>query len=230
MSASTRKATAKRKAVSRGKSEKQEYFQTPVGTFSFPYLTKKHTKENFPGGKYYSNAYCVDFHIDKKDMQTPEAKALIAAVLDTWNSNVDDADTVDSIWDIPSQPFLDMDERVEAGKDVDERLRGTIRVRAKSNFEPTIVGPTNLPIGGEAAEAIKGGDLGRLSVKCYYWNKLDGGVSLNLSAVKYLGEGEALGGGSKAVSIFSDSEEEIVARTDASEDTEDSQADDLDFS
>ena len=187
-------------------------YATPVGRFSYPYLTK--TKD---GGEYPSFTYETDLLVKKSDMNSPEGKALVLAILQ--EAAEIHGKKFKSVWDIPGHiPLKDMDVYDEGEREPSDHEKGCIRIRAKrpkgnpqkgtKPTPPSIVGPNKQELSAEQKEELKGGDYGRLSVTLWSWGKgAKKGVSMNLEAVQFWKSGEAFGVGKAAsLSVFDEME------------------------
>ena len=161
--------------------------RTPVGRFSFPYLSKPDT-----GRTYSDNKFKVDLLIPKAVFAGEEGKALRAAVLKVGREYF--GKPAFKLTDFKN-PFKDMDE----AEDVPDQLRGHIMIKAKSSFKPTVVSADTTEMGEEEIASIKGGDYGRLVVTVYPYSQQGGGVTMGLNLVQFKQAGEAFGQGKKQI-------------------------------
>lgn len=202
---------AKRAAKGDKEKEAKPEFVLPEGRFSFPYLAEPDSEAKNRKFKP-DNKYKVDLLVDKKVWKnSPEAAKLKAGMLklakETWG------DDMQSLEDF-EHPLKDTD-RV---KDSSEKTRGCILIRAKTGFEPRIVGPTYNEEGKledlseKQIRAIKGGDLGRIVVGLgTYELSGDPGINFYLQVVQFKQQGESLGTGySKALELLGEMEVEMA--------------------
>lgn len=159
---------------------------SPVGRFSFPYLSAPDT-----GRTYSDDKYKTDLLIKKEDWKL-SGKPLMDAVLKVARDFYGKPKI--QLKDFKN-PFTDMD----TVDDCDPKLKGHIRIRAKSEFQPRMYGPDKERLEEEAVKTIKGGDYGRIVVAVYPYSQQGGGVTLGLNAVQFARTGEALGQGDKAI-------------------------------
>lgn len=157
---------------------------TPVGMLSYPYLVEPNDRGNYPDGKYKT-----DIIFDAETWET-QGKALRKAVLQVARNYFGDATLKLSDF---ANPFKDGN--AKAGK---KEYNGCIYLTAKSDFQPTVVGPNTKPMPEERINKIKGGDFARLVVNIYPYAQQGGGVTVGLEVVQFSHEGEPLGEGRAA--------------------------------
>jgi len=157
---------------------------TGWGRFSYPFLAEPDT-----GRQYSDDKYKTDFLMPKATFKA-ENKELIAAVLKVGRTHFGD-DSL-SINDFEN-PFKDTDKLDNYSSS--EKTKGHIKICAKSDFAPTVVGPDKKELKQEQIEKIKGGDHGRLVVVVYPYDTDQGGVTVGLNLVQFKQEGEAFGQG-----------------------------------
>lgn len=158
---------------------------SPLGMFSFPYLAAPDS-----GRPESDNKHKVDLLIKKEVFKT-EGKAMTEAVLQVAREYFGKPKI--QLKDFKN-PFMDMD-TVDGA---DDRTKGHIRVRAKSEYQPLIVGADKEELSADDIKKIKGGDFGRIVCVAYPYSQQGGGVTLGLNLVQYARPGEALGQGRKA--------------------------------
>lgn len=190
-------------AIKKAKQEEKTrvLLRTPIGMFSYPYLAKKDEGRPESDGKFK-----VDLLVPLKDWNSsPEAKALREGVLAVGRKFFeDDALSLEDF----KNPFSLTDDIPGA----DERIKGCMRIRAKTTFIPTIYGPDGKEkMTVEDIMKIKGGDYGRMVVDVYPYSQQGGGVTLGLQVVQFARPGKPLGQGQAAALALLDEIEVPVA-------------------
>jgi hypothetical protein len=155
---------------------------TPIGRFSYPFFLEKKT-----GGQYPSDKYECDLLVTPEEFNSKQGEVLQQAIIMAAQELFSDA-TIES-WEEFQSPFKEVE-----GPDGNTY----IRIRAKSQYKPTVYNAQKKEMDDEDVKDIKGGDYGRLVVQHWTYTKKDGGVSLNLEAAQFWKEGEAFGQGSTA--------------------------------
>lgn len=174
---------------------------TPAGRLSFPYLTKPDT-----GRTYSDNKYKTDLLIPKAVWEK-EGQKLIDAVLTVGRDFFGNPKL--GLKDF-KHPFKDTDKLEK----IDEKQKGYVLIRAKTDNPPSIIGPNKNSSGAfadlspEEVQKIKGGDWGRLQVTVYPYSQQGGGVTFALNVVQFWKPDEAFGGG-KAANIAMMDEMEV---------------------
>lgn len=189
------------------KKDKQEkvIVATPIGILSYPYLAAPDEGRAESSGKYSVNLYIPKTTFKK------EGKQLVEAILKVGREFFEDDNL--ELEDFKN-PIQDMDEL----DDLDQHEVGTIRIRAKSEYAPTVVGPQTSDVFNEKrVKEIKGGDYARLVVYVYPYTQKGGGVTLGLNLVQFVKPGKALGQGITAslkviddVEVEADDPEDMV--------------------
>lgn len=201
--------TKKKKQVDKVK------FVSGIGMLSYPHIASPDT-----GRAESSNKYSVDLLLPA-DTFKEENTGLIKAVLQVGREYFEDDSLTLSDF---KNPFYDMDE----DEDCDPRLKGHIRIRAKSEFEPLVIGPKKNSKGQfdaldtEEIKNIKGGDFAKISGVVYPYSQKGGGVTISLDVVQFVQAGEPLGQGKKA---FLDMMGEVEVDVDEVNDEEESDDD-----
>ena len=195
--------------------EKHPVVVTAVGILSFPWITKPDVGRTYSDGKFKTDLFIrkEDFMKDLTLYNTTLSVGRKHFGQPKWGIK----DFANPIKDVELMPLADRDK-------LPELLRsGFIRIRAKSQFAPTVYGPViskgNAELSAEEAAAIKGGDFARLVVAVYPYDQKEGGVTFGLNALQYWRKGESLGQGKgAALGLLSDFEvtmDDIPAEDDA---------------
>ncbi len=171
--------------MAKEKKDNKVKFTSPLGMFSFPYLAAPDS-----GRPESDNKHKVDLLIKKEVFKT-EGKPMVEAVLQVAREYFGKPKI--QLKDFKN-PFQDMD-TIDG---VDERLKGHVRVRAKSEYQPLIVGADKQELSADEIKKIKGGDFGRIVGVAYPYSQQGGGVTIGLNLVQFARPGEALGQGRKA--------------------------------
>lgn len=198
------------------KAKEKVTITTPIGRLSFPYLAEPDS-----GRQYSDDKYKTDILIPKP-VWVEQAKGVIEAVLKVGREYFGNPKL--QLKDFKN-PFFDMDN----DSDCPDFAKGHVRLRAKSQFAPVVIGPKKgtdgrFPVWDkEQIAKIKGGDHARIVCAVYGYPQQGGGVTLGLNVVQFAYEGGAIGQGvTELINSIDEIEVEIDDPAEMT-DTEDSQ-------
>ena len=176
---------------------------TPVGVLAWPYLHAPDTGREYSDSKYKGDLFIP------KDVWVKEGKPIVDAVLKVAAKAYENPKI--KLTDF-KHPITDMDKE----KEQKPYEKGCIRIRAKSQFQPVIIGPKKDASGAfpkltsEQIEKIKAGDNVRFICAVYYYPQQGGGVAFGLNFVQFGFEGAAIGQGNlKAIESLNEIEVEL---------------------
>lgn len=160
---------------------------TPPGTLSYPHLASPDEGKTNSDGKYKT-----DLLIKKADWKE-KGKELRQAVLKVGRRHFGDENL--QLKDF-ANPFKDTDALENYSEN--DRTKGCILLRAKTEYVPSVIGPDKEELSEEDIAKIKGGDTARLVVEVYPYDNDEGGVTVGLNLVQFIQTGKALGQGNAA--------------------------------
>jgi hypothetical protein len=163
--------------------------KTPFGRLSFPYLDKPDVGRTYSNGKYKS-----DLFISKQDMNSPEGKQMVEAVLKVAREYFQNPSITLQQF---KHPFKDVDAMAEESRlKLPEAVRtGHILIRCNSKNQPPVLGPDKKELTAEEVSKVKGGDWARFVVGAFPYHQQGGGVTFGLNVVQFKQKGEAFGQG-----------------------------------
>lgn len=171
--------------------KEQVIIYTPIGLLAWPHLHAPDT-----GREYSDNKYKGDLFIPKP-VWAKEGKEVVAGIIKVAAKFFDNPKIKLSDF---KHPIVDMDKE----KNVEDYAKGTIRIRAKSLYQPTIIGARKDENGQfpklseEEIKDIKAGDFGRFICNVYGYSQQGGGIALGLNFFQFGYKGAAIGQGNLA--------------------------------
>lgn len=184
--------------------------KTPPFVVSYPHLFKPAA---MPGTT--KEMYSIEMLFDKKTTKITDFQAAAhAACVAEWGPDK-------TLWPEGLKfPFRDGDKPFGKKKEVRPEHAGRWVIKASSNAEfsrPTVVDQRNQPLHNEAD--VYPGCIAEASVKAMAWSFADkDGVKFLLNGVRFVRDGEPLGGRKSAAAMFGD----VVEDVDGNLDNEDS--------
>jgi hypothetical protein len=170
---------------------------TPVGRLSYPRIAEKHSYDGKQEPEYSCSLY-----IAREDMSA--AKALIELTLEIYNAK--SKTKANKFSDIPKTPLTSIrskKEQYERDNQKEYKIPNGITldhyiVRAHTQYDFPVVGPTKEILDPAEVLKIKAGDWARLVVNPVYYPQQGGGVTYYLTTLQFKQPGESFGTGDKA--------------------------------